>query len=301
MFSDLLFLFPISRRSLLQPADAVTVTVDGMAGSVRFTGTDTIRVIDEGKGKGKNTGTPLAADAGYALNNAETRAVYYFHCDHLGTPQAMTDQNGNVVWKADYKPFGEVTLTTSAVENNFRFPGQYFDEETGLHYNWHRYYNPETGRYLRTDPIEFSGGDTNFYGYGLNNPIRLINPTGLAWTTVDAHIRTCLELPTAKERIECLEGLFEQCADESTNKKIINTITKERPLIERLKGGGKLRYLRQNPNLKGVDIEDLLSKSEREIETMLKDGRLTKKQFNPIKKALQESRDLGGRKGGGSR
>ncbi len=151
------------------------ITVDGMAGGVRFTGTDTIRVIDEGKSKGKNAGTPLTADA---LNNAETTAVYYFHCDHLGTPQAITDKNGNVVWKADYKPFGEVTLTTAAVENNFRFPGQYFDEETGLHYNWHRYYNAGTGRYVTSDPIGLEGG-VSLYGYVLNNPINFTDPPGL--------------------------------------------------------------------------------------------------------------------------
>ncbi len=169
---------------IFQPADAVTVTVDGMAGSVRFTGTDVIRVIDEGKSKGKNTGTPLTADAGYALNNAETTAVYYFHCDHLGTPQAITDENGSVVWKADYKPFGEITLTTAAVENNFRFPGQFYDAETGLHYNWHRYYDAGTGRYLTPDPIGLEGG-INLYAYVMNNPVNMIDPFGLETLSFD--------------------------------------------------------------------------------------------------------------------
>ncbi len=179
--------------SLLQPADTVTVTVDGMAGSVRFVGTDVIRVIDEGKGKGKNTGMPLAADAGYALNNAETTAVYYFHCDHLGTPQAITDKNGNIVWKADYKPFGEATLTTAAVENNFRFPGQYFDAETGLHYNYYRYYDPKLGRYLRADPIGLAGG-INLYVYVWNSPIDLADPYGLLSLWEEKH----LERPLGK-------------------------------------------------------------------------------------------------------
>jgi hypothetical protein len=51
------------------------------------------------------------------------------HNDHLGTPQKLTDSNGTVVWAADYKPFGEATIT-----NNLRFPGQYYDAETGLNY-----------------------------------------------------------------------------------------------------------------------------------------------------------------------
>lgn len=79
-----------------------------------------------------------------SLAGAKAVAIYYFHCDHLGTPQAITDENGSVVWKADYKPFGEVTLSAASIENDFRFLGQYFDDETGLHYNWHRYYDAGT-------------------------------------------------------------------------------------------------------------------------------------------------------------
>ena len=53
------------------------------------------------------------------------------HTDHLGTPQVITDSSQNIVWQADYKPFGEATMTTELVTNNLRFPGQYFDGETG--------------------------------------------------------------------------------------------------------------------------------------------------------------------------
>lgn len=60
-----------------------------------------------------------------------------------------------------------------------RYPGQYFDAETGLHYNWHRYYAPELGRYLQPDPLGLAGGDTNLYGYVLNDPINLKDPSGL--------------------------------------------------------------------------------------------------------------------------
>ena len=62
--------------------------------------------------------------------------------------------------------------------NNFRLPGQYFDEETGFHYNYHRYYDPGTGRYLTPDPIGQEGG-INLFLYAMNNPINAIDPLGL--------------------------------------------------------------------------------------------------------------------------
>ena len=89
--------------------------------------------------------------------------IFYYHNDHLGTPLAMTNAGGNVVWKAAYDPFGEAQVDpSSTVTNNFRFPGQYYDEESGLHYNWHRYYDPRTGRYVTTDPIGLKGNKSYF-------------------------------------------------------------------------------------------------------------------------------------------
>ncbi len=67
----------------------------------------------------------------------------------------------------------------------FRFPGQYYDTESGLHYNWHRYYDPETGRYISADPIGFEGGDVNLYVYVWSNPVNWMDPEGLkAYTCV---------------------------------------------------------------------------------------------------------------------
>ena len=106
-------------------------------------------------------------------------AVYYFHCDHLGTPQRVTDASGVVVWAADYLPFGEVDVTVAGVVNNLRFAGQYFDGETGLHYNWNRYYDPSLGRYLRADPIGLDGG-INLYAYVDGNPTNAIDSKGLS-------------------------------------------------------------------------------------------------------------------------
>jgi RHS repeat-associated protein len=103
--------------------------------------------------------------------------AYYFHNDHLGTPQVLTDGTGNVAWKALYTPFGEVAITIEAVQNPFRLPGQYYDQETGLHYNYFRHYNPPTGRYLTPDPIGLAGG-VNLFTYAKNNPGRFIDRFG---------------------------------------------------------------------------------------------------------------------------
>ena len=104
-------------------------------------------------------GQPLTMIVAYTPEN-----VYYYHNDHLGTPQIMTDSAGAVVWKAAYDPFGKATITVEQVTNNLRFPGQYFDVETGLHYNWHRDYNNAIGRYIESDPIGLRGG-VNLYAY----------------------------------------------------------------------------------------------------------------------------------------
>ena len=106
-------------------------------------------------------------------------SLYYYHVDHLGTPQSMTNSTGAVVWKGDYEPFGKAAVKVSTVENNLRFPGQYFDRETGLHYNYFRDYEPTTGRYVESDPIGLAGG-VNTYLYANAAPTMLTDPLGLA-------------------------------------------------------------------------------------------------------------------------
>ncbi|MCP4127870.1 MAG: hypothetical protein GY753_12505 [Gammaproteobacteria bacterium] len=112
--------------------------------------------------------------------NTPTSGLYYYHNDHLGTPQALTDESQAVVWKGDYQPFGELQTSIYTVENPLRFPGQYYDGETGLYYNYFRTYDPATGRYLESDPIGLEGG-LNTYAYVGGNPLIRIDPKGLDW------------------------------------------------------------------------------------------------------------------------
>ena len=110
--------------------------------------------------------------------NTSSPKVYYYLNNYLGSPQIMTNENGVVVWEAIYKPFGEADVHPySSAVNNFRFPGQYYDQEIGLHYNYHRYYNPKIGRYLTPDPIGLQGG-INMYAYCMNDPVNMIGPSG---------------------------------------------------------------------------------------------------------------------------
>ena len=78
---------------------------------------------------------------------------YFYHNDHLITPQKLTTCNGRTVWTARYASFVGTQLVEQEIKNPLRFPGQYYDQETRLHYNYHRYYDVQVGRYLREDLI----------------------------------------------------------------------------------------------------------------------------------------------------
>lgn len=109
----------------------------------------------------------------------DTAQAYHYQLDHLGTPQELTDHRGQIAWSAHYRAYGNVLkLDKAEITNPLRFQGQYYDEESGLHYNRHRYYNPNTGRYLTPDPIKLAGG-LNSYQY-VPNPTGWVDPLGLS-------------------------------------------------------------------------------------------------------------------------
>ncbi len=141
---------------------------EGLAGEYDAAGNE-IRTYDYKPGSGWTTDPVFMQQGGN---------IYFYHNNHLGTPLALTDIYGTVVWKATARAFGKTDVMVEQVVNNLRFPGQYYDAETGLHYNWNRYYDPETGRYTRVDPLGFEGGSVMFYGYASNNPMTLVDPEG---------------------------------------------------------------------------------------------------------------------------
>ena len=104
---------------------------------------------------------------------------YFFQNDHLGTSQKLVAQDGATVWSAKAQAFGQTMVdTASTVTNNLRFPGQYYDPETGLHYNWNRYYDPKIGRYSIEDPSGLKA-DLNLFRYAYDNPMHYFDPDGL--------------------------------------------------------------------------------------------------------------------------
>ena len=122
--------------------------------------------------------------------------TYAIHSDHLNTPRKLTQADGQAAWQWAYSAFGEEQPTTGAkrftsetttpttgstsipeVTFNLRYPGQYFDSETKLHYNWNRTYDGRTGRYTQGDPIGLDGG-WNRFGYVDGNALGLIDPDG---------------------------------------------------------------------------------------------------------------------------
>ena len=122
---------------------------------------------------------------------------YAIHADHLNTPRRLTDSKGQVVWQWAYSAFGDDqptqlanrfadpeltpnagTTGASPIEFNLRYPGQYFDKESGLFYNMRRSYDKNSGRYTQPDPIGLDGG-WNRFGYANANPLGFIDPDGL--------------------------------------------------------------------------------------------------------------------------
>ncbi|PRB89203.1 RHS repeat-associated core domain-containing protein, partial [Pseudomonas cedrina] len=118
---------------------------------------------------------PLALLEGFG---PQATTPYHYQLDHLGTPQELTSPEGEIVWSAHYRAYGQIArLDVGKVDNPLRFQGQYFDAESGLHYNRHRYYNPDIGRYLTPDPVKLAGG-INGYRY-VPNPTGWVDPLGL--------------------------------------------------------------------------------------------------------------------------
>jgi RHS repeat-associated protein len=123
-------------------------------------------------------------------------SIYYVHTDHLNAPKKVTQTNNGVRWSWDRDPFGTTTVNQNpsglgTFSYNLRLPGQFFDSETGLHYNYFRDYDASVGRYIKSDPIGLLGG-INTYGYVNGNPVLASDALGLACMAINECALTCL-------------------------------------------------------------------------------------------------------------
>lgn len=109
----------------------------------------------------------------------ENTTVYYIHTDHLGTPQKMTSGQKQLAWEVQAMPFGETLNITGQATNNLRFPGQWYDEEAGLNYNYFRDYKANIGRYIQADPIGIDKGNNHLFLYVQSNPLSKTDYMGL--------------------------------------------------------------------------------------------------------------------------
>jgi RHS repeat-associated protein len=131
---------------------------------------------------------------GIVDHTGSTTAVNFVHADGLGSARVVTNSTGAVLWQWAYagNPFGEkAPVSVTSYTLNLRFPGQYFDAESGLNYNVNRDYEPATGRYIQSDPLGVVV-DSSTYAYALHRPLDIYDPTGLAPPNNNAWRNFCL-------------------------------------------------------------------------------------------------------------
>ncbi len=151
-----------------------------------------------GESEAANDERTAPASSGAAGDESPSGAqLYYFHTDPSGLPEELSDGQGRLRWRAQYRAWGntlqehweatdldgrpialDATEQTDALEQNLRYQGQYLDRDTGLHYNTFRYYDPDVGRFISPDPIGLEGG-FNLFAYA-PNPVIWADPWGLA-------------------------------------------------------------------------------------------------------------------------
>ena len=184
-------------RGRMKQAGATTYLVNGLGQRVKkSSGSDTFFAYDEAGhliGEYDASANPIEetiwlGDTPVAVVKPKTGGfdVFYIWSDNLGTPRMISDTTNAIRWQWDNAdPFGnnapnENPSGLGAFNYNLRFPGQYYDSETGKHYNYYRDYDPAIGRYVESDLIGIDGGLAT-YGYGLSDPLLYIDPLGLAF------------------------------------------------------------------------------------------------------------------------
>jgi len=138
------------------------------------------KLLYEYVGSSTNRSYIWAEDTLIATVEADS-STHYVYTDHLGTPRAVTTTTSSTpiwTWPWLQNLFGEKPASGSAYALNVRYPGQYYDAETGLNYSYFRDYEPATGQYMQSDPLGLFGGQISTYSYADNDPLSNTDPLG---------------------------------------------------------------------------------------------------------------------------
>ncbi|WHI47267.1 RHS repeat-associated core domain-containing protein [Microbulbifer sp. VAAF005] len=160
-------------------------TVDGITTWFLWNGTQLIAEFEETSGTASLIQRYDYLPGSYApIQVVDTKGSYTVYSDHLDTPRLLINSDGEAIWRSTRSVFGEAVIDGDVdgdgyiVTFNIRFPGQYYDGESGLSYNYFRNYDPALGRYIQGDPLGLYGG-LNIFTYANQNPVMLIDPNGL--------------------------------------------------------------------------------------------------------------------------
>lgn len=228
---------------------------------------------------GSDWGTKPLWQANLHENQTLKNASYhYLITDHLGTPQLAVNSTGEQSWKISSDAFGNTKLDAgNQIIMNLRFPGQYYDAETGLSYNYNRDYDAKTGRYIQSDPLGLSGG-MNTYSYVEGNPINGVDPFGLIKLkqTQQDKLREIRKLkkknryfgkrPYNAERCAKLENSIQNLKDEIYNKRLPALKSNPQNLPHEHYRGASFRHTVRGHitllNIKYNKLEDVVSEWE---------------------------------------
>ena len=193
------------------------------------------------------------------INFGPAASVRYTFADHLGTPLIQTDNGANIVWRAEYEPFGQVAeyRVGSATDQPLRFPGQEYDhsrEGTDEHYNVFRWYRSGWGRYTQADPIGLDGG-LNVYRYAANNPTGNTDALGLSSRTRRPSEMDCCEL--SRRIDEAANELEERHRYERDIQARVTSGALKRMTLENMEAyiGHRMRYDQLQQRLRDLNSE----------------------------------------------
>ena len=203
--------------------------------------------------------------------------IYHYHLDHLGT---ITNANGQIAWSVSYRAYSNLAIAdVKQVENHLRFQGQSFDDETGLHYNRVRCYDPESGQFTQQDPIGLLGGINN-YQYAPNP----IDPLGLVCKErYERYKALRAEGYSAKEATALSKA---KRVDDSDIKLLtpqdfgVKSTADDQELLSMWVESQKALYLADTKTEKAYDA--VRGQFKRKVDVALAEGKAFEKPINPI-------------------